>query len=237
MQTAEFYDAEARLYDQKRWGRPAGARLGNFHQRLVLSMLARIQGKKILEVGTGTGRFAATLAEKGACVTGVDISEKMLKLARKRCAGIVCETPVEFIQANVNALPLPSNYFNSVLCINTIQLLPSIKEALSEIGRLMKPRGRLLFNFPNLVSPYLPGGLLINWRGQATGKNIAGRRKSCWFTLGEIRSVLEECSFAIDDVRGQPLLPGNFFLKSFPKGLSHPRCFCPSLFISSLYLG
>lgn len=232
-QTARFYDAEAVTYDRKRWGSPAGARLDRFQRGLVLSMLSPVGGLEILEVGTGTGRFAVALAEEGARVTGLDISPGMLAEARRRCAHAALHIPPQFMLGNVDSLPFPDGHFDSALCINVIQMFPSVENALREIGRVVKPGGHFMFNFPNLVSPYMFGGLLVNWAGSATGRNKAGRRKSRWFTLGEIRAKLDRFSFAIEDIRGQPLSPGNQLFSLFRGGVAHPKFLCPSLFVST----
>ncbi len=233
-QTSDFYDAEAEEYDNKRWSSPSGSRLNAFHLGLVTAMLSPIKGKKILEVGTGTGRFVAALAQKGAETTGVDISRGMLAVARKRCATISCDVLPRFEQSDGSSLPFPDGAFDAAFCINVFQLFESPKTSLDEIHRVLKPDGQFLFNFPNIVSPYVVGGLLVNLRGRATGKNEAGRRRSRWFTLAAIRHLLAESSFEIAEVRGQPFVPGNVGLSTLPKGISHPRCLCPSLFVSCM---
>ena len=231
-QTAQFYDREAEAYDGKRWGSPSGSRLNRFQINLVVAMLNPVRGNKVLEVGTGTGRFAAALAGKGADVTGVDISEGMLREAEKQCAAITYDFPPKFIQSDVDSLPFPDTMFDSVFCINVFQLFESLQDALAEIYRVTKPGGRFLFNFPNIVSPYVVGGILVNWRGTATGKNEAGRRKSHWFTLNAIQLLIRESLFEIEEIRGQPFIPGNRGLGAFRYGIKHPRCLCPSLFLS-----
>jgi ubiquinone/menaquinone biosynthesis C-methylase UbiE len=230
-QTAEFYNVEAEEYDKRRWGSASGTRLNTFQIHLVKQMLGPLRGQKILEVGTGTGRFAIALSQEGAAVIGVDISEGMLKQAAKQCVRIECDVLPEFLQRDVCSLPFTDGTFDSVVCINVIQLCESLERALAEIRRVVKPTGQFLFNFPNISSPYVLGGVLVNMAGTATGKNRAGRRRSRWFTLCEIEMMLERTAFRIECVRGQILSPGNCFLSLFPQGLSHPRWLCPSLFV------
>ena len=52
-------------------------------QRDCLNYLLRIEKKRILEVGCGVGRWGKFMIGKGACYTGVDISPKMIEIARK----------------------------------------------------------------------------------------------------------------------------------------------------------
>ncbi len=231
-QTSDFYDAEAEVYDKKRWSSPSGNRLNEFQLGLVTAMLSPLKGKKILEVGTGTGRFVATLAQKSAEATGVDISKGMLAVAEKRCAAISCDFPPQFKQSDGSSLPFPDGAYDAAFCVNVFQLFESPRAALDEINRVLKPDGQFLFNFPNILSPYMVGGLLVNLRGRATGKNEAGQRRSRWFTLGAIRRLLAGSFFEIVQVRGQPFIPGNLGLSAFQEGIAHLRCLCPSLFVS-----
>ena len=69
-----------------RFGGPIGRLLSESQERVITAFLAPIAGRRILDVGTGTGRAAIALALKGAAVTGVDASEEMLAVARRRAA-------------------------------------------------------------------------------------------------------------------------------------------------------
>lgn len=231
-QTSDFYDAEAEEYDAKRWSTPSGMRLNRFHLNLVTGMLSPTKGKRILEVGSGTGRFVSALAESGVEATGVDISKGMLAAAEKRCAAITCDFQPQFKQSDGASLPFPNGTYDAAFCINVFQLFESPRAVLNEIHRVLKPDGQFLFNFPNIVSPYILGGLAVNIRGRATGSNEAGQRRSQWFTLGAVKKLLAESLFEIVDVRGQPFIPGNLGLSAFRNGIAHPRLLCPSLFVS-----
>jgi len=231
-QTSCFYDVEAEQYDKKRWSTPSGSRLNKFQIDLMIAMLSPTKGKRILEVGTGTGRFVATLSKEGADATGVDISQGMLSVAEKQWAAIACDFPPKFIQSDVCSMPFPDGSYDSVFCVNAFQLFESPQAALDEIHRVLKPTGQFVFNFPNIVSSHILGGLLVNWKGCATGRNEAGQRPSRWFTLGAIRCLLGKSLFEIVEVRGQPFIPGNVGLSAFRKGIAHPRLLCPSLFVS-----
>ena len=151
-QTPRFYDAEAVTYDQKRWGNAAGARLDNFQRNLMVFMLAPTTGQEILEVGTGTGRFAAVVAATRARVTGSDISEGMLEVAKKRCDDTDFPVSPRFILGNVELLPFCDALFDSVFCINVVQLFPSVENSVKVIGRVLKPGGHFIFNFPTINS-------------------------------------------------------------------------------------
>jgi SAM-dependent methyltransferase len=71
-------------------------------QRYVhtLAALDKLQGKRILDVGCGSGRYAVELAKGGATVVGVDFSEEMLKMSRERAREAGVEDRTQFIAAD-----------------------------------------------------------------------------------------------------------------------------------------
>ena len=85
MKGAEWYQADdvAEEYDAKRFS--GGGRLIDEREKAaVLRALAPLEDKRILEIACGTGRFTATLAQEGADIIGIDISEAMLQQGRDR---------------------------------------------------------------------------------------------------------------------------------------------------------
>ncbi|MHB8513403.1 MAG: methyltransferase domain-containing protein [Actinomycetota bacterium] len=109
------------------------------------TMIAAKPGMKILDVGSGTGEVARTLAGDVApsgSVLGVDLSEQMLNEARRRTQGT--GLPVSFEQANVEKLDLDSESFDAVHSERTLQHVPDVEAAFSEMLRVLKPGGRLV---------------------------------------------------------------------------------------------
>jgi ubiquinone/menaquinone biosynthesis C-methylase UbiE len=66
----------------------------------TLQGLGNLEGKTILDVGCGSGRYAVELAKGGARVVGVDFSEEMLKMARARAAEAGVEDRTEFVSGD-----------------------------------------------------------------------------------------------------------------------------------------
>jgi len=78
--------AMAQSFDKRRFSGPIGELVAKTQARVLANMVGRIQNRKMLDVGTGTGRAALILAAGGAKVTAVDASEEMLAIARQRAA-------------------------------------------------------------------------------------------------------------------------------------------------------
>src|SRR2546421_5669988 len=93
-----------------------------------------LTGRRVLDVGCGTGRFVAALSDR-AKVWGVDQSPQMLEVARARAPG------VRFKQASVNALPFKDGWFERA----TMWLVPHLPDPPSapwESPRGVGPGGR-----------------------------------------------------------------------------------------------
>lgn len=99
-----------------------------------------LDGKWILDVGCGAGRFLDVVAESGAEVVGIDISSAIeisqLNLENKPNA--------HFIQASIYNLPFKKNVFDGVYCIGVIQHTPEPKESLKVLPDFTKENGKVV---------------------------------------------------------------------------------------------
>ncbi len=101
----------------------------------------RLKPQRILDLACGTGRLTKILLLKGFLVEGVDSSEAMINIARKR--GIKC------YRQNIINFKLPQRY-DLILCtydsLNYIRNLKSLKKCLSSIKKHLKPEGIFVFD-------------------------------------------------------------------------------------------
>ena len=101
------------------------------------------EGARILDVGCGTGIVARTAAARvGAAgrVTGVDLNDGMLAVARAASAEI--RPPIEWRQGSATALPFPDRSFDVVLSQQMLQFASDPTAALREMHRVLAPGGR-----------------------------------------------------------------------------------------------
>jgi ubiquinone/menaquinone biosynthesis C-methylase UbiE len=97
-----------------------------------------LRGRRVLDVGCGTGRLAAALAEREACrVWAVDPSPEMLAIARARTG-----PPTQFRLARAEALPFRPGWFERVVMRLVVHLVDR-PVALAEARRVLGPGGRL----------------------------------------------------------------------------------------------
>ena len=135
---ADRYDLITRLLScgqDRRW------------KRRLVSMAAPAPGVTALDLATGTGDIAFALAARGASVVGLDLTRRMIELARARAA----VARPQFIVGDMLALPFPAASFDLVTTGYGLRNVPDLAMAINEIRRVLKPGGRLLsldFNRP-----------------------------------------------------------------------------------------
>jgi SAM-dependent methyltransferase len=128
-------DTVAEEYEAKRFSR--GGRLINQREKqAVLTSIGPVDGKDILEVACGTGRFTVMLAERGANITGLDISGPMIQQGRQKARDAGVADHVEFMRGDAARLPFPDNHFDTVIAMRFFHLADTPAAFLSELRRV-----------------------------------------------------------------------------------------------------
>ena len=98
---------------------------------------------QVLEVGCGTGFMACRIAKEKNCrIVGIDISERMIGMAKERANRLGIEDKVTFRMADARTLPFDDNSFDVVFA-QFVTVLLDKKKALAEYKRVLKPGGFL----------------------------------------------------------------------------------------------
>ena len=84
------------------------------------------------------------IVRKGYSYTGVDISEKMLDELRRKIQGV--SEQITLVNADATALPFDDNSFDVALTVHLFHLIPTWREALAEVRRVLKPEGVYLYS-------------------------------------------------------------------------------------------
>lgn len=131
---------------------------------VVQGLLAQLPPGSVLDAACGTGRHAAHLSQLGRDeVIGVDASEAMLARAEAKLPGI------DFRHGELTALPLGDGAVAGAVCALALSHLPEIGAAVSELGRVLSPGGRLILSNPH---PFATA--ILGWR--AVFVDADGRR-------------------------------------------------------------
>lgn len=137
MKGQEWYktDEVAESYETKRFS--GGGRLVDRREKeAVLAALEPLEGKRVLEVACGTGRFTVMLAERGADVVGLDISGAMLRQGRQKARNAGVADHLEFLRGDAARLPFPDDYFDAVFAMRFFHLAGTPASFLSEMRRV-----------------------------------------------------------------------------------------------------
>jgi len=123
-------------------------------KRRLVGMAAPSAGMRALDLATGTGDIAFALAVRGARVVGLDITPRMIELARaKRCPAHPARPAYPaFLVGDMIALPFRDASFDLVTTGYGLRNVPDLTASIDEIRRVLRPGGRLLsldFNRPS----------------------------------------------------------------------------------------
>ena len=136
------------VYDDLRFGGPIGRLIADTQEHQLAHFLSPVQGRTVLDVGTGTGRAAIALARLGARVTGVDASAEMLQAAEHKAgeAGVA----VSFVKGDAHSLTFPDRSFDAVVCLRVLMHVPDWRGSLAELCRVASTL--VVFDYPSLWS-------------------------------------------------------------------------------------
>jgi len=110
----------------------------------VRDAIALEAGERVLEVGCGNGLLADEMADEVGLtghVTGVDISDSMIALARAHCGS---RPGIHFATANADRLPFEDASFDVAVTVQCMCFVPDVQKAMSEMFRVLRPGGRLV---------------------------------------------------------------------------------------------
>jgi SAM-dependent methyltransferase len=137
-------------------------------------------GRRVLDIGCGTGRVAAALADRGARVWGVEPEPRMAELARKRLSTVKI--------APAEKLPFKEGWFDRAVMVLVIHLLDRPR-AFAEARRVLAPDGRLV------VATFDPAHFERYWLNRFF-PSLEAIDRSRFPEPPELRRQLEEAGFA-----------------------------------------
>lgn len=142
-------------------------------QQDFLALLEAINGKKILDVGCGTGTHAQYFSQRNYDVTGIDLVEEFLEYARKRCGA-------NFINMDLKKLNFETESFDGIWSCASLLHVPKheLIEVLSGFRKVLKPQGIIYASVK-----------------QGVGEKMENGRFFSYHTLESIESFLSDSGF------------------------------------------
>jgi arsenite methyltransferase len=113
----------------------------------TLTALEPREGERILDIGAGPGLLIADMAAvvgPSGHVTGVEISDSMLAVARRRFASSAIADRITLVKGDAAALPFPDASFDAATSTQVYEYVPDVDQALAELYRVLHPGGRAL---------------------------------------------------------------------------------------------
>jgi|ERR1700730_873131 len=140
-----FFDAHAATDDYNVFSEVANAKLIDSFVRFVRPP----PGGKVLDLGCGSGIFTYLLSRRGLDAVGLDISPKLLDLARKKFSTLT------FVEGDVEALPFEDSSIDGILLSGLVHHLPEPTRCAIEVFRVLKSGGRFMAFDPNRSNPFM----------------------------------------------------------------------------------
>lgn len=109
---------------------------------------AGLAGKQVLDVGCGGGLLCEGMASRGASVTGIDLSEKPLGVARLHLLESGHRVDYRLVAAEQLAEEMPAS-FDIVTCLEMLEHVPNPASVVAACARLVKPGGQVFFSTLN----------------------------------------------------------------------------------------
>ncbi|MBN9519188.1 MAG: phosphatidylethanolamine N-methyltransferase [Rhodospirillales bacterium 69-11] len=140
-------DADAVRAAYKRWAGVYDTLFGgvsSFGRRRAVSLVNRLPGRDVLEVGVGTG-LALPHYRPDARITGIDLSAEMLEQARKRVAESGLRNVEALLEVDAEATEFADASFDVAVAMFVASVVPNPRRLLAEMRRVVRPGGNILF--------------------------------------------------------------------------------------------
>jgi len=168
------------------WKTPAGRLRAERRANLIMAAAGLKVGKRVLEVGCGTGLFTEKFARSGAQIIAVDISEELIQLAKKK------NLPENQVRLMVRRFEdcEEEGPFDAVIGSSILHHL-EVRQALTRIYALLKPGGIMSFAEPNMLNPQI----FVQKNVPAVKRYMGDSPDETAFFKWQIRKILDRCGF------------------------------------------
>ncbi|QUI21673.1 methyltransferase domain-containing protein [Vallitalea pronyensis] len=167
----------------------------------TLKMLGKVKGKKLIDIGCGEGGYSRLLAEKGACVVGVDYSQELINEAIKRKATYDIQY---YVKDACYLEGIENEYFDLAISTMCLIAFEDLQSAMKELYRVLKPGGECVISILHPCftrEDYFSEGAYTESLSQFFGKPITFWHK----TLSKTINYMIKAGFKLE-LLSEPIL-------------------------------
>ena len=201
-------------FENKRW--KGGSQRLVFRHTEAMSMVEK--GEKVLDIGCGDGLLLQALSQKGAIVSGMDISEEGVRQCREK------GFDASLFDVSTESLPFADKTFDTVIILDVLEHVYEPELLLKEAARVSKKH--IVISVPNFNS--LPARLQVLF-GKVPENNLPHKGHLYWFNYSVLESLLRR-----RNLRLEKMSCNTFWENTLLGKITKPLCrFFPSLFALS----
>lgn len=185
----------------------------------------RPEGLRLVDIGSGMGGTSVAMARDGAFVVASEFNPAYCRITQLRARRYDLALPV--VNATGEAMPYQDDAFDMALCWDVVEHVDDAEQLIAELGRVVRPGGRVLVTVINRLAwrdphyhlvgiNYLPRSIaekLIEWRGRSKrGSALQDKQRLSemhYFTLAAFRRLAREHGFELWDIREDRLRYGS----------------------------
>lgn len=182
-----FWDSLANRYDEfiDKYAKKT------YQESFRLMKLHLSKESRVLEIGTGTGLVAFTIANEVKHITAIDYSEEMIRVANNKLMESELNN-IEFKLSPATGIHYPDQSFDLVIASNIFHLLPEPEKVLSEISRLIVPKGKVIL-------PTFCHGQNLKTKLMSSLMNLSGFKAENKWSAKQFRQFLQNQGFKVDE--------------------------------------
>lgn len=198
------------IYDQVDWWNPKHSlqQMVPVKFKYFSKKIGNLRGLRILDVGCGGGLLSEEFAKSGAEVTGIDISENSLKVARTHA--LENDLIIDYKIGYAENLPINDNMFDVVICADCLEHVDNLEKAISEISRVLKNNGIFCYDTINrtfiskIVAVWIADKFL-RWQNRhlnVSEKNYTVHDWNKFIKPAELYRLMDKCNLRNIEIKG-----------------------------------